>query len=124
MINWLKVRNNLNIKKGDEVVILTGKDSGKKGKVLAVLTEEGNRLKSKVENLRNRYKRMLEEELERVSYSSNDLLEEFEKEFLPASMTTHFPPAFEEDIKIAKKSETKPEVKQDLSLQLDINKSP
>ena len=32
--------SSLNIKKGDEVVILTGKDSGKKGKVLAVLTEE------------------------------------------------------------------------------------
>ena len=107
--------SSLNIKKGDEVVILTGKDSGKKGKVLAVLTEEGNRLRSKVENLRNRYKRMLEEELERVSYSSNDLLEEFEKEFLPASMTTHFTPAFEEDMKIAKKQEVKTEAKQDLT---------
>ena len=32
--------SSLNIKKGDEVVILTGKDSGKKGKVLAVLTDE------------------------------------------------------------------------------------
>ncbi|MBR6529651.1 MAG: DivIVA domain-containing protein [Firmicutes bacterium] len=82
---------------------------------ITLLTEEGNRLRSKIENLRNRYKRMLEEELERVSYSSNDLLEEFEKEFLPASMTTHFTPAFEEDIKIAKKQEVKTEAKQDLT---------
>ena len=30
----------LNIKKGDNVMILTGEDAGKKGKVLKVLTEE------------------------------------------------------------------------------------
>lgn len=86
---------------------------------IAVLTDEGNRLRGRIENLRNRYKRMLEEELERVSFSSNDLLEEFEKEFLPASLTNTFVPAFEEDIKIAKKQdslgETKTETKQDLS---------
>ena len=86
---------------------------------IAVLTDEGNRLRGRIENLRNRYKRMLEEELERVSFSSNDLLEEFEKEFLPASLTNTFVPAFEEDIKIAKKEdslgETKTETKQDLS---------
>ena len=86
---------------------------------IAVLTDEGNRLRGRIENLRNRYKRMLEEELERVSFSSNDLLEEFEKEFLPASLTNTFVPAFEEDIKIAKKQdslgEMKTETKQDLS---------
>lgn len=86
---------------------------------IAVLTDEGNRLRGRIENLRNRYKRMLEEELERVSFSSNDLLEEFEKEFLPASLTNTFVPAFEEDIKIAKKQESlevkKTETKQDLS---------
>ena len=86
---------------------------------IAVLTDEGNRLRGRIENLRNRYKRMLEEELERVSFSSNDLLEEFEKEFLPASLTNTFVPAFEEDIKIAKKQDSlevkKTETKQDLS---------
>ena len=82
---------------------------------IAVLTEEGNRLRNKIETLRNRYKRMLEEELERVTFSSNDLLEEFEKEFMPASMTAHFIPAFEEDVKIATKQEVKAEPKQDLT---------
>ena len=82
---------------------------------IAVLTEEGNRLRNKIETLRNRYKRMLEEELERVTFSSNDLLEEFEKEFMPASMTAHFIPAFEEDVKIATKQEVKAETKQDLT---------
>lgn len=82
---------------------------------IAVLTEEGNRLRNKIETLRNRYKRMLEEELERVTFSSNDLLEEFEKEFMPASMTAHFIPAFEEDVKIATKQEVKTETKQDLT---------
>lgn len=82
---------------------------------IAVLTDEGNRLRGRIENLRGRYKRMLEEELERVSYSSNDILEDFEKEFLPASMTNHFTPAFEEDVKIAKKQETKDCEKQDLT---------
>ncbi len=55
---------------------------------ISKLTEEGDRLRNRIETLRGRYKRMLEEELERVTYSSNDLFEEFEKEFMPASMTS------------------------------------
>ena len=55
---------------------------------VAKLTEEGSRLKGRVDTLRNRYKRMLEDELERMNYGSGNLLEEFEKEFLPASMTS------------------------------------
>ena len=35
---------------------------------ISKLTDEGNRLRGRVENLRNRYKKMLEDELERVSY--------------------------------------------------------
>ena len=57
------------------------------------LTEEGSRLKGRVETLKNRYKRMLEDELERLNYGSGNLLEEFEKEFLPASMTDVVMPA-------------------------------
>ncbi len=53
---------------------------------ISKLTDEGARLRGRVETLRGRYKKMLEEELERISYSSNDLLEEFEREFMPASM--------------------------------------
>lgn len=85
---------------------------------ISKLTDEGNRLRSKIENLRARYKRMLEEELERVTYSSNDLLEEFEREFLPASMTNHYNVGLDDDVKIAKKEEPsteKVEKKQDLS---------
>ena len=52
---------------------------------IARLNEEGNNLKIKVETLRSRYKRMLEDELERLNYSSDDILAEFEKEFLPSS---------------------------------------
>jgi large subunit ribosomal protein L24 len=35
-----KEKNNLKIKKGDEVIILIGKDRGKKGKVIKVLPKE------------------------------------------------------------------------------------
>lgn len=49
------------------------------------LTEEGNNLRVKVETLRARYRRMLEDELERLNYGSGDMLAEFEKEFLPPS---------------------------------------
>ncbi len=54
---------------------------------VAKLTEEGNRLRSQVDTLRSRYKRLLEEELERISYFGDDLFREFENEFMPASMT-------------------------------------
>ena len=47
------------------------------------LTEEGNNLRIKVETLRTRYRRMLEDELERLNFGSGDILADFEKEFLP-----------------------------------------
>ena len=50
-------------------------------------TEEGNRLKGRVETLRERYKKMLETELERMEFGGSDFLADFEKDFLPASMT-------------------------------------
>lgn len=80
---------------------------------ISKLTDEGNRLRSKIETLRNRYKKMLEEELERVSYASNDLLEEFEKEFLPASMTAHYRPEFTAEVAPVKE-EPKKTTKEDL----------
>lgn len=80
---------------------------------ISKLTDEGNRLRSKIETLRTRYKRMLEEELERVSYASNDLLEEFEKEFLPASMTNHYRPEFTAEVAPIKE-EPKKTTKEDL----------
>lgn len=82
------------------------------------LTEEGSRLRGRVESLRARYQKMLQEELDRISYSSNDLLEEFEKEFLPASMsqnTAVFNDDFTRELEeLTKSSETKTDDKQDL----------
>ena len=50
-------------------------------------TEEGSRLKNRVETLRSRYRKMLEAELERLDFDGSDFLADFEKDFLPASMT-------------------------------------
>ena len=59
-------------------------------------TDEGNRLKDRVETLRERYKKMLEGELERLEFGDSDFLADFEKDFMPASLTdteedTHVP---------------------------------
>ena len=50
-------------------------------------TDEGNRLRERVETLRERYKKMLESELERLDFGGSDFLADFEKDFLPASLT-------------------------------------
>ncbi len=49
---------------------------------IARLTDEGNRLRTQVEELRNRYKRLLQSEMDRIDDSTNDILAEFEKEFI------------------------------------------
>ena len=54
---------------------------------IAKYTEEGNKLKNRVDMLKERYRRMLESEMERLEFSGADILEDFEKDFLPASMT-------------------------------------
>ncbi|MDD7215629.1 MAG: DivIVA domain-containing protein [Firmicutes bacterium] len=59
-------------------------------------TDEGNRLKDRVETLRERYKKMLESELERLEFGDSDFLADFEKDLMPASLTdteedTHVP---------------------------------
>ena len=40
--------NKMSIKKGDEVVVLSGKDKGKKGKVLEVMPKEGKVVVEKI----------------------------------------------------------------------------
>ena len=50
-------------------------------------TDEGNRLRGRVEMLRERYKKMLESELEKLEFHHTDILADFEQDFLPASMT-------------------------------------
>ena len=54
---------------------------------IARYTDEGSRLRSRVEMLRERYKKMLETELERLEFNDTDILADFEQDFLPASMT-------------------------------------
>ena len=50
-------------------------------------TDEGNRLRERVETLRERYKKMLESEMERLDFGGPDFLADFENDFLPASLT-------------------------------------
>ena len=49
-------------------------------------TDEGTRLMSRVELLKERYRNMLKEELDRVSAQENDFFAEFGEDFMPASM--------------------------------------
>jgi cell division initiation protein len=48
---------------------------------ISKLNDEGNRLRARVETLRTRYKKLLEDELEKVKYSTHDLFEDFDAEF-------------------------------------------
>lgn len=77
---------------------------------ISKLTDEGNRLRGRVETLRSRYKSMLENELERINYLNEDIFEEFEKEFMPASIDNDY--IAEEPDKEDKQDK---QVKQDLS---------
>ena len=63
---------------------------------ISKLTEEGSRLRTKLEMLRGRYKNLLESELERLDFVGNDIIEDFEKDFLPASMTDYNGKSIEE----------------------------
>ncbi len=49
-------------------------------------TEEGNRLMSRADLLKERYKNMLRDELDRISAEENDFFSEFGNDFMPASM--------------------------------------
>jgi len=51
------------------------------------LTEEAGRMRRSVERIREKYRQILEMELERVNMAGVDLFEEFEGEFLPASIS-------------------------------------
>ena len=66
---------------------------------IAQYTEEGNRLRIKVENLRERYKKMLESEMDRINFTANDLISEFENDFLPPAKEET---AKQESVKIAR----------------------
>ena len=49
-------------------------------------TEEGNRLMKRVDLLKDRYRGMLKDELDRLESLDSGLFEEFEADFLPASL--------------------------------------
>lgn len=54
---------------------------------ISKLTEEGAKLKDKLTRFRDRYKQMLEDELNELDGSSEELLADLERDFLPASMS-------------------------------------
>ena len=54
---------------------------------VARMTEEGERLKQKVNRYRERYRQLLEDELSELDGSSEELFAALEKDFMPASMT-------------------------------------
>ena len=64
---------------------------------IARYTEEGNRLMSRVDILKERYRGMLKEELDRLEATENDFFAEFRNDFMPASIQD-LP---EDDVKIA-----------------------
>lgn len=72
---------------------------------IARYTEEGNRLMSRVDILKERYRGMLKEELDRLEATENDFFAEFRNDFMPASIQD-MP---EEDMKIKTPSLTKEE---------------
>lgn len=53
---------------------------------ISKLTEEGAKLKDKITRFRGRYKQILEDELNELDGSSEELLADLERDFLPASM--------------------------------------
>jgi len=62
-------------------------------------TEEGNRLMSRVDLLKERYRNMLKEELDKVNEDDNDFFSEFRNDFMPASIQD----LTDDDIKIRSK---------------------
>ena len=82
-------------------------------------TDEGTRLMKSADRLRERYKQMLKYELVRIDFSADAIIEEFESNFLPASMTE------KEDVILAKpdKETRKKDESIDLSKTMVINKN-
>lgn len=52
-------------------------------------TEEGNKLFERLERFKKKYRNLLEDELERLDGVAEDLFEEFEGDFLPASLNEY-----------------------------------
>ena len=88
-------------------------------------TEEGNRLMSRVDLFKERYRNMLKEEIDWVNSVDNDFFAEFEKDFMPASIQD----LSDDDIKIRNKVKVEeetiaaPERVPDLTKTVIMNKS-
>lgn len=75
------------------------------------MTEEGERLKQRVNRYRERYRQLLEDELSQLEGSSEDLFAELEKEFMPASMAESAKPFQTQPskpVQVEKRSESAP----------------
>lgn len=68
------------------------------------LTEEGERLRQKVNRYREKYRQLLEDELNELDGSSEDLFAALERDFMPASMTQ--PLVEEVKVRIPEKTDT------------------
>ena len=82
-------------------------------------TDEGNRLMSRVDLRRERYRSMLKDELDRVNEDNNDFFSEFRNDFMPASMQD----LSDDDMKIRsreKNTETKTKVAEE---KIDLTKT-
>ena len=55
---------------------------------IARYTEEGNRLMSRADVLKERYRNLLRDELDRLDAQENDFFAEFKEDFMPASLHT------------------------------------
>ena len=80
------------------------------------LTEEGNRLRRSMERIREKYRQILEMELERADLMGNDLFAELEGDFFPKAgkLTTENAPAAKQEEKVPSQ-EKKENTEADLS---------
>lgn len=89
-------------------------------------TEEGTRLMDRVDLLKERYRSMLRDELERVESVDNDFFQEFKDDFMPASLQDlqEERPAVRRAVRIAEEQNeaAKASQPQDLTKTMVINK--
>ncbi|MBR6472235.1 MAG: DivIVA domain-containing protein [Firmicutes bacterium] len=87
-------------------------------------TEEGNRLMSRVDLLKERYRNLLRDELDRVETQEVDFFTEFKDDFMPASLhSIADDTVVKKAVKINDEEDVKPaESKMDLTKTMVINK--
>ncbi len=58
---------------------------------VARMTKESKQMRQRITRIKERYRKMLEDEIKSLDNDSRDLLDDFEKDFIPASMTENIP---------------------------------